>query len=30
MKDEAGGPYMVKQDQWIGYDDTDYINLKVQ
>lgn len=29
-KDEVGSPYMYKKDQWIGYDDTEYISLKVR
>ncbi|KAB7504487.1 putative chitinase 3 [Armadillidium nasatum] len=28
-RDEAGGTYMVKGDQWVGYDDEDYIEKKV-
>ncbi|XP_076042458.1 putative chitinase 10 isoform X2 [Oratosquilla oratoria] len=29
LKDEAGGPYMVKGDQWVGFDDVDYITAKM-
>lgn len=30
QKDEAGGPYMTKGDQWIGYDDKAYVARKVR
>ena len=28
-RDETGGPYMSKGDQWISYDDSSYIEQKV-
>ena len=28
-RDEMGGPYMVKGDQWVGFDDPQYITQKV-
>lgn len=28
QEDAVGGPYMSKGDQWIGWDDVDYVNKK--
>ena len=30
MQDAAGGPYMYKGNQWIGYDDVAYVLRKVR
>lgn len=29
-RDAAGGPYMYKGNQWIGWDDASYITKKVR
>lgn len=28
QQDAVGGPYMSKGDQWIGWDDVDYVSKK--
>nr|XP_027218101.1 probable chitinase 10 isoform X3 [Penaeus vannamei] len=30
QEDAVGGPYMSKGDQWIGWDDVDYVNKKME